>query len=76
MLAPGVMGGLPLRGHDRPLSDLDDAVTGREADLSGSFNQLDVGRLESVPVYVIGNFAEQDTFGPEETIGFGNKSRI
>jgi len=76
MLAPGVMGGLPLRGHDRPLSDLDDAVTGREADLSGSFNQLDVGPLESVPVYVIGNFAEQDTLGPEDTIGFGNKSRI
>ena len=76
MLASRVMRGLPLRGHDRPLSDLHDAVTGREADLGCSFNQFDVRPLEAVPMHVVGNLAEQDAFGFEDTISFSNKFRV
>ena len=76
MLAAGVVRGFPLRGHDRPLSDLHDAVTGGEADLGRRFNQLNVRPLEAMPMNIVGNLAEQDAFGFEDTISFSNKFRV
>ena len=76
MLTPGVVRVLPFRGNDRPLSDLDDAVTGREADLGCSLNQFNVCPLEAVPMHIVGNLAEQDALGFEDTISFSNKFRV
>ena len=76
MLATGVMRDLPLRGHDRALSDLDYAITGREADLGCGFDQFNVRPLESVPMHVVGNLAEQNALGPENAIRFGYKPWI
>ena len=76
MLATGVMRGLPLRGHDRSLSHFHDAVAGREADLGCCFNQFDVCPLKSVPMHVVSDLAEQDALRSEDTIRFGNKSRV
>src|SRR5437899_1378560 len=61
---------------DIPLSDLHDAVTGGEADFGCSFNQFDVRPLEAVPMHIVGNLAEQDALGFEDTISFSNKFRV
>src|SRR5947208_3275383 len=69
MLAARVVRDFPLRGHDRPLSDLHDAVTGGEADLGRRFNQLNVRPLEAVPMHIVGNLAEQNALRSQDTIG-------
>src|SRR5262249_51525978 len=52
VMPPGVVGGLPARGDDRPLADLDDAVTRGEAGRDGGIDHFDVGPLEAMAVNI------------------------
>src|SRR5438309_8711010 len=75
MLSSCVVSSLPSGIYNGPFSYLDNAVAGEEPSAPSSFNQLNVGPLIAVMVYVVCDFAKQDTFGPQDPVGFLKEGR-
>lgn len=76
MLTPGVVGRSPLWVDYRALTHLDDEVTWVEANLSRSQRQIDVGPLIAMVMDIVGDFAEQDTFGFKDPVRLTEKVGI
>lgn len=62
MLAPGMVGNLPLGVDNRALSDLDNAVARTKSKCSGRLDKINMSPLVLVIVDVVADLAEQDTF--------------
>jgi hypothetical protein len=58
MMPPAVMRNLPFRINNRSFADLNYAITSREPGFLAGLDQLQMGPLVSVIMYIIGNFAE------------------
>jgi hypothetical protein len=66
---------LPSGIYDGPFSYLDNTVAWEKTNVLSSFNQLNMGPLIAVMVYIVGDFAKQETFGPQNPIGLLKEGR-
>lgn len=76
MLTPGMVGSLPFRVDNWPLSNFDYAIAGTETDASRGSDQIYVGPLVSVVVDVVSDLAEQNALDLQDPIGLSQKRRV
>ena len=76
MLAPAVVGDLPLRVNDGPFADFDDAIASAEADSFGGMYKVDVGPLVPMVVNIVGDLGEQNAVRLKHAICFPSKGWV
>jgi hypothetical protein len=76
MLPPSVVRVFPFRIDDRTVPDLDNAIARAEAGLSRSFDEIDVRPIVTVMMNVVGDFAEQDSFQPQDAVRLPDERRV
>ena len=75
VLPPTMVGNFPFRVHDRPLPYLNDAIASAKPDFPRGQDKIHVRPLVAVMMYVVGNFAEQNTFRAQHAPRLAQKRR-
>jgi hypothetical protein len=75
MLSAGMMGCLPSGVDDRPLTSLDDAVTGLESRFLSCKDKINMRPLVAVVMNVVRNLAKKNTLGLQNPKSFPNEWR-